>query len=102
MCLLLITSINSITIQASARNELDIRDCMKMHAQFLFIVPTAGCNQAAVGDAVTGTVNTASDEIPVLIRSSSKCQRPSWNPFLKVTHEANLSHSYTLPSTQLV
>jgi len=74
---------------------------MKMDSEFLFTVHTAGRNRAAVGDAVIGAVRTASDEMPVLIRSSSKCQRYSWNRFLKVTHEANLSHSYTLPSTQL-
>jgi len=73
-----------------------------VHSEFLFTVHTAGRNRAAVGDAVTGAVRTLSDEMPVLIKSSSKCQRPSWNRFLKVIHEANLSHSYTLPSTQLI
>jgi len=70
---------------------------MKIHSEFLFTVHTAGRNRAAVGDAVTGAVRTPSDETPVLIKSSSKCQRPSWNRFLKVIHEVNLSHSYTLP-----
>jgi hypothetical protein len=75
---------------------------MKIHSEFLFTVHTAGRNRAAVGDAVTGAVGTASDEMLVLIKSSSKWQRRSWNRFLKVTHEANLSHSYTLPSMKLV
>ena len=97
MCLLLITSINSTIIQASARKELEIQDYMKIHLEFLFTVHKAGRNRAAV----TGAVRTASDEMPVLM-SSSKCQRPLWNRFLNVTHEANLSHSYTLASKQLL
>lgn len=58
----------------------------------------AGRNRAAVGDAFTGAVSTASHDLPHLIKSSNKCQTPSWNTFLKVTHEANLS--YSLHNTQ--
>lgn len=37
------------------------------NSEFLFTVHTAGRNRAAVGDAVTRAVRTASDETPVLI-----------------------------------
>lgn len=102
-CLLLISRVNWTLIQRAADIRLG-KDTFGRSVHSSHSWPTSNCRRLCCDRCCKHSIrwNARLTAMSGLIKFWYKCQRPSWNRLLKVTHGANLSYSYTIPSMPLV